>query len=212
MTVCSGKLGVMLAAQGAGARLRREAEETPAGRGDAVGLAGEGEIFPDLAHAVVHPPDVAEHREHVAEVGLVHRRHGRGARRPGAQAAEVEEAAERIRRHLAEEVVEDRLRRAQRLVRDARCVPDEERLHAELRRARVRDAVEQGIQEPEQVAEMEGALRIVRRLQSLPQFGGAPGVVAAQSVRPKTRSPVRARASKPLSPIEPVSLPPRKVQ
>src|SRR5262249_1232335 len=150
---------------GAGARLLREAEETLAGRGDAVRLAGEGEILPDLAHAVVHPPDVAEHPEHVAEVGLLHRRHGRGTRRSATQAPEVEEAAERIGRHLAEEVIEDRLRRAQRLVRDARRVPDEERLHAELRRGRVRDPIEQGVEEAEQVAEMEGALRVVRRPQ-----------------------------------------------
>src|SRR5262249_35185937 len=75
---------------------------------------------------------------------------------------------------LAEEVVEDRLRRAQRLVRDAWRVPDEEGLHAELGRARVRNAVQQGVEEPEHVAQVEGCLRVVQGLQVAAAVGRRP--------------------------------------
>src|SRR5262249_55124018 len=90
--------------------------------------------------------------------------HGRRAGRARAQAAEIEEPAQRVRGRLAEQVVEDRLRRAERLMGDARRVPDEEGLHAELGGTRIRHAIEQGVEEAEQVTQVEDGLGIVRRL------------------------------------------------
>src|SRR5262249_59857018 len=86
---------------------------------------------------------------------LVERGHHRRAGGAAAVLSELEEAAERRRRHAAEEVVLDRGRRAERLVRDAGRDPGEEVLHGERRRVTAWDAQDETLEELEEVLHVE---------------------------------------------------------
>src|SRR5262249_57765550 len=104
---------------------RRRPEAALASGQDAVRRALVGEVFPDLADVVVHPPDVGVVLPLGAEVRFAERRHGGGARATPAHRTQLEETAE-LRAIRAEEIVVDDVWGAQWSVRNARRVPDEE--------------------------------------------------------------------------------------
>ena len=115
--------------------------------------------FRDLAHVVVDPPDVRVVLALGAEVRLAERGHRTRAGAAPAHGAELEEAAEAgaVR---AEEVVIDQVGRAQRRVRDARRVPEEEgRVRERARRSG--HGIEHRVHELEQVADVGERQRIV---------------------------------------------------
>src|SRR5262249_6673920 len=115
-----------------------------------------GEVLPDLADVVVHPPDARVVLALVAEVRLAERRHRGWAEASAAHRTQVEEAAE----SGAEEVAVDDTRSAQGRVRDARRIPDEERRVGERARA-AGNGDEHGIGELEEVADAGERERVV---------------------------------------------------
>src|SRR6185503_2173201 len=94
-----------------------------------------------------------------------------------AEASEVEQPTERIRGGRAEQVLPDFQRRPQWLVWDARRVPHEEVLAAELGRVRPGDAVEHPVEKGEEIAHVEDGAGIVgaRRLHVAAAFGRLAG-------------------------------------
>src|SRR5262249_49191465 len=126
---------------------------------DAVRLALAAEVLADLAQGVVGPPDAGVVVALVAEIRLPERCHRGRAGSPPAHRPELEDAPET----RAEQVALDLGGRAQRRVRDAGRIPDEERRVGVGARP-VRDRVEDAVHELEQVLQVKQRHRAVARL------------------------------------------------